>query len=57
MGSITREGCQLVMNEVYEGDIEGFLSRAKEFFNIMPENSKKLGLSEHSPLKKKRKRL
>ena len=56
MDSITREGCSLVMNEVYEGDIESFLSRAEKFFSIMPQNSDKPGLSEHSPLKKKRKR-
>ena len=54
MDSITREGCQLVMNEVYEGDIEEFLSRAKQFFNIMPKNSSKPVLSEHSPLKQKK---
>lgn len=52
MDSITRKGCQLVMNEVYEGNIEGFLSRAEEFFRIMPQNSDKPELSEHSPLKK-----
>jgi len=57
MDSIIREDCQLVMNEVYEGDIEGFLSRAEQFFNIMPENLSKPELSEYSPLKKKRKRL
>lgn len=53
MDSITREGCHLVMNEVYEGDIEAFLSRAEEFFSIMPDNSSKPELSEHSPLKKR----
>lgn len=56
MGSITREGCRVVMNEVYEGGIEGFLSRAEEFFSIMPQNSDKPELSEHSPLKKKQKK-
>lgn len=54
--SITRENCQLVMNEVYEGDIEGFLNRAEEFFRIMPQNLIKPQLSEYSPLKTKRKR-
>jgi len=57
MACITQEGCQLVMNEVYEGDIEGFLNRAEQFFNIMPENLSNPELSERSPLKKKRKRL
>jgi len=53
MDSITRVDCSLVMNEVYEGDIDGFLNRAKEFFNVMPKSSDKLKLSEHSPLKNK----
>ncbi len=51
MDSITRDNCHLVMNEVYEGNIEGFLSRAEEFFNVMPQSSDKPKLSEHSPLK------
>ena len=53
MDCITRIDCQLVMNEVYEGDIQSFLSRAEEFFNIMPKDSDKPELSEHSPLRKK----
>ncbi|MFH1853660.1 MAG: GIY-YIG nuclease family protein [Candidatus Neomarinimicrobiota bacterium] len=53
MDSITRTDCQLVMNEVYEGDIGGLLKRANEFFSIMPEDSTKPVLSEHSPLRKK----
>jgi len=57
MDSITRKDCHLVMNEVYEGDIEGFLSRAKEFFDIMPNKSGKPELSKYSPLKKKHKKL
>ncbi len=36
MESITREGCELVLNEVYEGDISGFLERAEQFFSVMP---------------------
>ena len=52
MDSITREGCHLVMNEVYEGDIESFLCRAEKFFSVMPKNSDKPELSKHSPLKK-----
>jgi hypothetical protein len=55
MDSITRDGCRLVMNEVYEGEVEGFISRAGEFFSIMPQNSDKPELSEHSPLKKRKK--
>jgi hypothetical protein len=30
MDSITREGCKLVLNEVYEGDINGFLRSCRE---------------------------
>ncbi len=52
MDSITRSGCSLVMNEVYEGDIEGFLKRANEFFDVMPESYDKPILSKYSPLKK-----
>jgi len=54
MDSITREGCHLVMNEVYEGDLESFLIKAGEFFSVMPKNSDKPKLSEHSPLKKEK---
>jgi hypothetical protein len=50
MDSITREGCKLVLNEVYEGDIDGFLSRADDFFAIMPAPNNEKELSEHSPL-------
>ncbi len=57
MDCVTREGCRLVMNEVYEGDVEGFLKRAEVFFNIMPKNSDRPELSEHSPLKRKRQKL
>jgi hypothetical protein len=50
MDSITREGCKLVLNEVYEGDINGFLERANHFFALMPDPDKERELSEHSPL-------
>jgi hypothetical protein len=50
MDSITREGCKLVLNEVYEGEIEGFLERAERFFAIMPDPDAERELSEHSPL-------
>jgi hypothetical protein len=50
MDSITREGCKLVLNEVYEGDIDGFLRRADQFFAVMPDPDIEKELSEHSPL-------
>jgi hypothetical protein len=50
MDSITREGCKLVLNEVYEGDITGFLERAEGFFALMPNPNDEKELSEHSPL-------
>jgi len=50
MDSITREGCKLVLNEVYEGDIAGFLERAERFFALMPNPENEKELSEHSPL-------
>jgi len=50
MDSITREGCKLVLNEVYEGDISGFLERGEQFFALMPNPDNERELSEHSPL-------
>jgi len=50
MDAITRDSCQLVLNEVYEGDIDGFLARADEFFRIMPNPGIEKELSAHSPL-------
>lgn len=50
MDSITREGCRLVLNEVFEGDVEGFLRRAESFFSVMPNPDSQRELSEHSPL-------
>jgi hypothetical protein len=50
MDSITREGCRLVLNEVFEGDVDGFLRRAEEFFAVMPNPDMQRELSEYSPL-------
>ena len=50
MASITREGCKLVLNEVFEGDVEGFTERGDQFFAVMPTPSSERELSEHSPL-------
>ena len=50
MDSITREGCRLVLNEVFEGDVDGFLRRAESFFSVMPNPDSQRELSEHSPL-------
>ena len=50
MDSITRDGCKLVLNEVYEGDIHGFIERAEQFFVVMPNPDNEKELSEHSPL-------
>lgn len=51
MDSITRENCALVMNEVYEGDVELFVGRADAFFAMMPSSLVEVPLSESSPLK------
>ena len=51
MDSITREGCALVMNEVYEGDVESFVRRADAFFAMMPGSLTEVPLSENSPLR------
>ncbi|MDD5058280.1 MAG: hypothetical protein PHQ60_10430 [Sideroxydans sp.] len=50
MDSITREDCRLVLNEVFEGDINGFLRRADSFFSVMPNPDSQRELSEYSPL-------
>jgi hypothetical protein len=50
MDSITREGCKLVLNEVYEGDINGFIARGDAFFALMPLPETEKELSPHSPL-------
>jgi hypothetical protein len=50
MDSVTREGCKLVLNEVYEGDIQGFIARGEQFFSLMPDPDSERELSEHSPL-------
>jgi hypothetical protein len=50
MDSITRDGCKLVLNEVYEGSVEGFLERGERFFAVMPNPDSEKELSEHSPL-------
>ena len=47
--SITREGCKLLSNEVYEGDIQKMIERGDKFFSIMPDSNFKIELSENSP--------
>lgn len=51
MDSITREGCTWVLNEVFEGDPDGFVARATAFFALMPNPEADRALSEHSPLR------
>jgi len=50
MDSITRAGCKLVLNEVYEGEIKDFIERGDAFFSRMPSPDSERELSEHSPL-------
>ncbi len=50
MDSISRERCKLVLNEVYEGDVDGFIARGDAFFSIMPNPETERELSEFSPL-------
>jgi hypothetical protein len=54
--SITREKCKLVLNEVYEAEIEALLGRAEKFFALMPDRSHHHSLSEHSPMKQRKKK-
>ena len=51
MDSITREGCAWVLNEVFEGDPNGFAHRGDAFFALMPTPDFERSLSEHSPLR------
>ncbi|HBC3449576.1 TPA: GIY-YIG nuclease family protein [Vibrio parahaemolyticus] len=53
MDSITREGCELVLNEVFEGDLEGFITRGDVFFQNMPSPETEIQLSKHSPVREK----
>lgn len=50
MDSITKNACKLVLNEVYEGDINGFIERGDSFFAVMPNPDNEKELSEYSPL-------
>jgi hypothetical protein len=50
MDSITREECKLVLNEVYESDIAGFIARGDAFFAVMPSPDSERELSQYSPL-------
>lgn len=50
MDSVTREGCKLVLNEVFEGDIGGFIKRGDQFFAMMPTPDSERELSQNSPL-------
>jgi hypothetical protein len=50
MDSITSKNCQLVLNEVYEGDVAGFVERADAFFAMLPNPDTERELSPHSPL-------
>jgi hypothetical protein len=52
MDSVTREECEWVLNEVFEGDPQEFVRRGKEFFALMPKPDGERRLSEHSPLQK-----
>ena len=51
MDSITREGCTLVLNEVFEGEPMGFVQRGNDFFSKMPNPDFTHTLSEFSPLR------
>jgi len=52
MDAITRSDCALVLNEVYEGEIAGFIERADAFFAQLPSEHQPAALSPHSPLLK-----
>ena len=39
------------MNEVYEGEVTGFVKRGDKFFGLMPNGATTVELSERSPLR------
>jgi hypothetical protein len=48
--SLTREGCRLILNEVYEcPDIDQLLARGDAFFGQLPQPEARPDLSPHSP--------
>lgn len=49
MDSITRADCVWVLNEVFEGNPEGFVSRGNAFFSLMPSPEQTRAFSVHSP--------
>jgi hypothetical protein len=51
MDSLTREGCTWLLNEVFEGDPDGFIARGNAFFALMPASETTRELAEHSPLR------
>lgn len=50
MDSITKSDCALVLNEVYEGEVEKFVQRGDDFFSRMPSENQTIPLSPNSPL-------
>ena len=47
---LTREGCRLILNEVYEcADIDQLLARGEAFFGVLPQPEARPELSPHSP--------
>lgn len=49
--SPVHHSCSLVLNEVYDGELDGFVQRGNEFFALMPKPGDDQILSEHSPLR------
>ncbi|MBV8114646.1 MAG: GIY-YIG nuclease family protein [Silvibacterium sp.] len=50
MDCITRTECKLVLNEVFEGNPQGFVDRGDTFFALMPNPDSERELSQYSPL-------
>lgn len=50
-----RRNAKKLLNEVYEGDIEGFIKRGNQFFSLMPNSNYEVEFSEHSPLSEDKK--
>jgi len=51
MEALVSEGCRLILNEVYEcKDVEELLEKGNRLFDLLPDPSRKIELSDKSPL-------
>jgi DNA-binding MarR family transcriptional regulator len=57
MESLVSEGCRLILNEVYEcKDVATLLEKGNRLFELLPDPSRKVELSDKSPLVSERRK-